>query len=149
MDSYEINKKTLVIIPLSHNLSKVVEEDQEFLVNKGSTSIIDHSCKYFGSSFLGRHEGTKSLIGINYKVPILVEETNNIIFFPTCSFRQDDCYWISLEHIEKYDAINGCSRIYFKNGFQILVDISAGSLENQILRSTKLESIMRKRRKIS
>lgn len=149
MSDYEINSKTLVIIPLSHNLSKVVEEEKEFLVNMNSTDIVDHSCKFFGSSFLGRHEGTKELLGVNYKVPILIEETNNIIFFPTCSSRLSNCYWISLEHIDQYNKYKEISKITFKNGYELIVNISLGSLENQILRSTRLESVMRKRRKIS
>lgn len=149
MNDYEINSKTLVIIPLSKNLSKVVEEEQEFIVNMNSTEIIDHSCKYFGSSFIGRHEGAKNLIGINYKTPIIIEETRNIIFFPTCSYRLNNCYWISLEHIDYYNKYKQFSKIKFKNGYELVVNISVGSLENQILRSTRLESVIRKRRKMS
>lgn len=148
MDNYEINSKTLVIIPLSNNFSKVVEEENEYIVNKKTTDIIDHSCKFFGSSFLGRHEGSKELIGVSYKAPILIEETNNIIFFPTCSARLDNCYWISLEQINKYSSYEGLSKITFKNGYELIIDISIGSLENQILRSTRLESVIRKRIKI-
>ncbi len=149
MDNYEINRKTVVIIPLSNNKSKVVEEDREYIVLRKSTEIVDHSCRYFGSSFLGRHEGTKNLIGVSYKTPILIEETNNIIFFPTSSSRADDCYWISLEQINDYNDYEGNSKIIFKNGYELILNISIGSLENQILRSTRLESVIRKRRKIS
>ena len=36
---------------------------------------MDDSCKYFGSSYQGRYEGTKNLIGMNYKLPIIIEES--------------------------------------------------------------------------
>lgn len=147
MDFYEINSKTLAIVPISKNISKIIEEENVFLINKNATEIVDHSCRYFGSSYLGRHEGTKSMIGINYKTPILIEETRNIIFFPTCSVRLDNCHWIALDKIKDYQRCSKVSKVVFKNDFELVLDISIGILENQILRSTLLESIVRKRRK--
>ena len=74
-NNYEINSETIAIIPVAQNVSKVIELHQSLIVNKSTTEIIDESCKFFGSSYLGRHEGTKNLIGINYKSPIIVEES--------------------------------------------------------------------------
>lgn len=144
--SYEINSSTLAIIPLSKNNSKVIEEDEIITVSKTTTEIIDDSCKFFGSSYLGRHEGTKNIIGVNYKAPIVVEETNEIIFFPTSSPRFDNCSWIALKKISKYKKEKGKTIIIFKNGYELPVSISTGSLENQILRSTLLESVLRSRK---
>lgn len=146
VENYEINSSTLAIIPISKEISKVIEEDNVITVNKNTTDIIDDSCKYFGSSYLGRHEGTKNLIGINYKSPIVIEESKEIIFFPTSSPRFDNCYWISLKKILKYKKETGKTIVVFKNGFELPINISTGSLENQILRSTLLESVLRNRR---
>jgi len=146
MEECEINSNTLVIISINDKQAKVIEEQNMYIINKNSNEIIDHSCKYFGSSYLGRHEGTKNLIGINYKTPILIEETKNIIFFPTCSMRLSDCIWISLNKIKDYYKYNRNSKILFKNGYELELNISIGSLENQILRSTLLESVLRKRK---
>jgi len=143
---YEINQNTLAIIPINKEQSKIVEENNVYIINKKTIEIIDHSCKYFGSSFNGRHEGTKNMIGVNYKTPILVEETRNIIFFPTCSTRLCDCHWISLNKINNYISCNNNSKVIFKNGYELELNISYGSLENQILRSTLLESVIRKRK---
>ena len=68
--------------------------------------IIENSCRYFGSSYNGRHIGTKNLTGINYKSPIIIEETKNIIFFPTTSPKQSDCSWISLKYINISNEIS-------------------------------------------
>lgn len=146
LTNYEINSSTLAIIPLSKNSSKVIEENEILIVNKNTTEIIDDSCKFFGSSYLGRHEGTKNIIGINYKAPIVIEESNEIIFFPTSSPRFENCSWISLKKILKYKKENKNTIIIFKNGYQLPINISAGSLENQILRSTLLESVLRSRK---
>lgn len=144
--NYEINSSTLAIIPISKNVSKIIEEEEIITVNKTTTEIIDDSCKFFGSSYLGRHEGTKNLIGIHYKAPIVIEESNDIIFFPTASPRFDNCYWISLKKILKYKKEDGKTIIVFKNGYELPINISTGSLENQILRSTLLESVLRSRK---
>lgn len=146
MDKYEINKSTLAIIPISKNCSKVIEQENDYIINNSTTNIIDHSCKFFGSSYNGRYEGTKNLVGFNYKSPIIIEESKEIIFFPTSSPRFDNCSWISLNNIEKYIKKENISSIYFKNGLIMDLEISYSSLENQILRATMLESKLRQRK---
>lgn len=144
MNNYEINSSTLVISSIDNNKSKIIETDNIYIINKPVIDIIDHSCKYFGSSYKGRNEGTKTIIGMKYKNPILIEESKNIIFFPTCSSRLNECMWISLNNIKNYIKFEGNSKIIFKNDYELYVNISYGSLENQILRSTLLDSKLRK-----
>lgn len=146
INNYEINQSTLAIIPIDDNKSKVIEEDNIIDIEKKNTGIIDDSCRFFGSSYIGRHEGTKSLLGINYKSPIVIEESKEIIFFPTASPRVDDCHWISLKHVDKLLKNNGRTKILFKNGQELDLNVSFGSLENQLLRATRLQSIMRDRK---
>lgn len=146
LDEYSISKNTLAIIPIDSKRSEVYEYEDTFIINKNSTKIVDDSCKFFGSSLNGRHEGTKNLIGVSYKSPIIVEETSEMIFFPTNSPRISDCTWVSLNNLEDYNKNNGKTQLCFKNGKKIDVDISFNSIENQVLRSTRLESILRKRK---
>ena len=145
ISEYEIHSDTLAIIPVDSNSSKVIERDKIIFIKKNTTEIIDDSCKYFGSSFNGRHEGTKNMIGVNYKSPILIEETRNLIFFPTTSPRYKNCYWISLNNIKNYEKLNNYSKIIFNNELELSINISYGSLQNQILRATLLESVLHKR----
>lgn len=137
-ERYEINKSTLVLIPKGEKQTKVYEEEREFIINKTPLEIIDDSCRFFGSSYLGRFEGTKSLVGYNYKSPIIIEETNKIIFFPTTSPRLAECIWVSLNNIKDYLSENNYSLLILKNNKKIKINISFNTLENQILRSTKL-----------
>lgn len=147
LDNYEININTLAIIPVKQKLSRVIEKDNIYLVSKSTTSIIDNSCRYFGCSLDGRHKGTKEMIGVSYKSPIIIEETNNIIFFPTSSPRFDDCYWICLNNIKKSIKNNNSSQIIFNNNYELNLNISYESLNNQILRATLLDSTLTKRKK--
>lgn len=148
IDNYEINKSTLAIIPIDEKSSKIFEEEENFIINKSVSQIINSSCKYFGSSYNGRYEGAKSLLGMSYKLPIIIEETQEIIFFPTSSPRFNNCSWISLKNINNYEKNKNGVIINFKNGLNLELDLSIFSLENQIFRALRLENIL-KRRKLS
>ena len=145
MDSYEINKDTCAIISVDKNITKVLEKDSEYYVNQTTYEIMDNSCQYYGSTCEGRIKGTKMILGSNYKVPIVVEETNDIIFFPTESPSSESCSWLSLNQIEHYEASGGFTKVSFFNGKEIVVKMSVSSFENQILRANRLESLLKKR----
>ena len=143
---YEINYDTQLLCPIDINKTKIVEKETEYIIEVSAQKVLEHSCEYFGSSFEGRKEGTKKLLGITHKSPIIVEESRKIIFFPTSSPDNYDCMWINLEKIEKfYKTGNKRSEILFKNGNILPLDISYGSLTNQILRATRLKYILEER----
>ena len=86
-------------ISLEKNSAGVDGNNIRVSVDNSVMNIIENSCEYFGSSYLGRHEGTKKLIGITHKAPIIIEESKNLIYFPTTSPRLTDCVWIALNSI--------------------------------------------------
>lgn len=145
--NYEINEGTLAVIPIESRKSKVLEDGEEYIIECTPYEILDYSCKYFGSSYEGRKEGTKSILNINYKVPIVVENSRNLIFFPTNSPSSEDCIWISLKNIKKIvEEDFNCTKIEFNSGVSIVVPISKRTIENQILRASRLDLIMRDRK---
>ena len=147
MNEYKINKNTVAIIPISKTESKILELEKEFIIKKSVKNLIDESCIFFGSSYKGRLKGTKALININYKSPIIIEESSEIIFFPTSSPRFENCIWLSLENIKDYkkNKYNN-STIIFKNNRLLKLELSYYSLNNQILRSIKLNMVLKKRK---
>lgn len=146
MDGYEINKETIALIPISNNETKIIEVSNEFIIKKNIMKLIDYSCKYFGSSFEGRYNGTKNLIGVSHKAPIIIEESTSIIFLPTSSPRVDRCSWINLNYINKFYEHKNGTEVIFLNGKSYVFDISHLSFENQLLRATRLESVLRRRK---
>ena len=143
---YEITFDTQVILPVDNKSSRIIENNESYVVNVTPMQILEHSCEYFGSSFDGRKDGTKKLLGITHKSPIIVEESRKIIFFPTTSPDRNDCIWINLEKINKYyKSSQKKSIIEFKNGDIIEFDVSIGSLTNQILRASRLKYILEER----
>ena len=148
MGEYEINENTLALIPV-RGKTRVYEMYDSFIIDKSVSSVVEESCQYFGSSLLGRQKGTFSLIGVTHKAPIIIEESREMIFFPTTSPRLNTCSWIALKNIEKYYSKKNNICIEFKNNSSLEFDLSFGVIDNQILRATRLESVLRKRKKIT
>ena len=71
MEDYEISSATLAIVPLGEEISKVYEEEDEYIIQKSANSIIKDNCEFYGSSYEGRCIGTKALTGIKTKYPII------------------------------------------------------------------------------
>ncbi len=145
MNNYEINIETLAIFPYGKKKSKIIEMKREIIVDCSPINIINNSCKFFGSSYKGRLYGTKNIIGIDYKSPILIEESKKVIFFPTKSPRVLSCAWISSNNIQSYEKITKGTEIKFYGGKKIKIELSYGIFDNQVLRATHLESALNKR----
>lgn len=143
--NYEINEGTLAILA-KNKKSLILEDDKKYVVDSLPFDVVDHSCKYFGSSYEGRKEGTKEILHINYKVPIIVDNSRNLIFFPTNSPLSDDCSWLSLKSIKSIKEGNfNTTDVIFNNGVSINIPVSKRTMDNQILRASRLDLIMRNR----
>ena len=145
--NYEISKGTLAIVPNGEETSLVYEDENRYYIKEKPFKIMEESCKYFGSSYDGRKESAKSILGAEYKVPIIVEDSENIVLFPTTSPRSSECAWISLRNIKNIEKIDaGTTKIVFNNDKNVIIPISYRSIENQISRASRLELIMNRRK---
>jgi len=144
---YELNKGTLAILPNGNESSLIYEDESRYIIDNSPMHIMEESCKYFGSSYEGRKDGAKNILGAEYKIPIIIEDSNNIIVFPTTSPRSDDCAWISFGRVETFYKIDdNNTKIVFDNGKEIIVPCSFRSIENQVSRSARLKFILTKRK---
>lgn len=144
--TYRINADTLAIIPIGKKKSKVYESDNVLIIEKNAKRIIAENCEYFGSSYTGRKKGTMEMIGVTHKAPIVIEEASNMIFFPTCSPRLNNCGWISLNNLDSYRPYDDNSILRFQNNLTLQVGVSNKIINNQVLRATRLESVITKRK---
>ncbi|MDC3417247.1 competence protein ComK [Aquibacillus salsiterrae] len=144
--NYEITPLTLAVLAEEidgHYTSVVMEDDQRFFVNKPPSRLIDYACKFFGSSLRGRQEGTKGICGITHKAPISIDPSSGMYFFPTSSPLNPDCSWISHSHIDRILKIStDHSAIIFKNGSNVTLEISHGSLLNQLQRTAQFRYLL-------
>jgi len=141
---YEISRGTLAILPENKENSIVYEDDNKYIIDQTPFNIMEESCKYFGSTYEGRKNGAREILGAEYKVPIVIEDSDNLIVFPTTSPFADDCVWVSLKRvrkIEKNDSNN--TKIIFDNNKEIIVPCSYRTIENQLSRASRLDLILR------
>lgn len=146
MKNYEINLNTC-LIKGENNKSEIIETDKSYYVEKKPTDIINYSCEYFGSSLEGRIKGSKRMLGMLYKLPIIVEESNEIVFMPTTSIRQSNCWWINIANIKNYKSKGDQVEVEFVGGKTCDIQLSYFSFENQLFRATKLLILLQKRKK--
>ena len=147
MKNYIINEETIAVIPINRKSTKIIEKNRILIENINSMKIIKKSCEYYGNTYIGRREGSKILINIKYKAPIIIEESKNIIFFPLNSPRLEECIWISLKNIISYKKNKNKTSILLINNRHFEVNISYESFNNQYLKATKLDYILNMRKK--
>lgn len=144
---YEFNKGTLAIIPNGKESSLIYEDESRYIIEDNPLNIMEGSCKYFGSTFDGRIQGAKDILEAEYKVPIIIEDSNNLVVFPTSSPRSNDCCWISLNRVDNiYRIDNDNTKIVFDNEREIIVPCSFRSIENQFSRASRLKTVLHKRK---
>lgn len=147
MNKYEFSKGTLAIIPNGEDGSLVLEDTDKYIIEAKPFKIMEDSCKYFGSSYEGRKEGAKNILGAEYKVPIVIEDSSNLIAFPTTSPQASDCAWISLKRVYNIFKIDNYStKIVFDNNEEIIVPCSFRSVENQLSRASRLDLVLKNRK---
>ena len=146
MESYEVNKDTVALVPKGESKTIVYELDDSFIVDESPLQIMEESCEYFGSSFDGRVIGTSKLVGYTHKVPIIVEESKDLIFFPTLSPKNNDCSWLSYKHISKIEKYKEKTMIELLNGKKIIINASNAIIDNQLYRCFRLKNTLQNRK---
>ena len=144
---YEIDLSTLMLIGIDEFTTKIITTDKEFIVSDSCKNIINHSCKYFGSTLTDRVKATNRLVNLASKTPIVIEESRNIIFFPLKSTREKVNTWISFNHLDKYEKNGDNTVLKFKNGSQVSLKFSYYIIDNQVTRSLILDYEINNRRK--
>ncbi|WP_238985087.1 competence protein ComK [Bacillus kwashiorkori] len=143
---YLITEETMMLIPkqLAGGLGTIaLEQDSAILIKKSPLSIIKQNCKNGFSNYDSKVETTKKLIGVNYKVPVPINELPTIIFFPTESPKSPTCYWISFEHIKSLKLEDSqVTEVEFSNNQKLFVPVSETIIEKQWMKSGMLKSIL-------
>lgn len=147
---YEVNPLTMAIFTKQElngqQRTFVMEEDEEISVNGSPLKLIEYACLFFGASLKGRQEGTRGICGITHKTPITIDPSSGMYFFPTNSPKNPKCAWISHSHIDKVRKRNGrFSEIVFKNGKTIVINVSYGSMLNQVQRTAHFRFLLDER----
>lgn len=146
MENYLINKNTYALIP-TYVGTKIICKEGIFFTNENVNNIVNRSCIFYGSTLNGRISACREILGVRYKVPIMVSELNNIILIPTAAIRNDDCGWLNLYAVDNYYKKNDdLVEIIFKDNQKLVLRLSFCILDNQILKASRLDNIIRGRK---
>ncbi len=146
IDDFVINPLTLAILPMEYEgklYSKVyqLDEETELFVPFKPLDLIKSACITYGSSYEGRKDASRYLIGITHKIPISIDPTNSIYFFPTNSPDKSTCGWIAYDHVKTYSKVDTSNTLVtFHNNVSIVIPISRYSFDNQIKRTALLHT---------
>jgi competence protein ComK len=144
---HEVSPYTMAVVASRNEegvlISYILDDNAEYISSQSPSKIMDAACMFFGSSLKGRQEGTRNVSGLTHKVPISIDPAAGMYFFPTYSPLSPKCSWINHSHIEEVlRSPEGNSEIIFKNGKNITLDVSYGSLINQIHRTAQFRFLL-------
>lgn len=146
IEEYFINEDTLLLVPKDKKTTKIYDINGEYIIKKNIFDVVDESCQYYGSNYNGRYVSAKKTLDMDYKLPIIIDEVKEVVLFPTCSPKLNNCIWICVNNVENYSKNKKNSVIKFTNGKTYDVNITINVLENQILRATMLLMKLKKRK---
>ena len=137
---YKVNIDTLALVPNGHCSSHVIENSNSYVLNKSTFRVIEDSCEYFGVDYKSRVKNSINFINSKYKTPIIVQETNRLIFFPITSPSRGNTTWISFNNIDNYYPCKNKKNtiVLFKNGKEMKIDVSFYSFNQQYLKASKI-----------
>lgn len=142
---YEINDETIALIPVNSHTTRVIELSKEYIIPQATFNIMEENCEYYGSTYEGRVKAAQKILNFSYKLPLLVEETERIIFFPTKASINKECCWINHNFVTKREKCGKNIKVQFQNGLEEEFEISKLSFENQLMRANMLDSMLTKR----
>jgi competence protein ComK len=142
---YEINEETMAIIPINEKNTKIIEISKEYIIPQPTFEILEENCEYYGSTYNGRIKSAQKILNFSYKIPLLIEESEKLIFFPTKSYSSEDCCWINHNYVKSREKVGNKTKVIFENGIEKEFNISKLSFENQLLRAGMLDAIISKR----
>src|SRR5699024_4852033 len=141
--SYEVTPLTMALLSKTNDeglvQTVVLEESQHYFVSPPPTKVMDKACEYYGQSLQGLQKGTKNVSNITNKAPIAIDSRSGMYFFPTASPSKKTCSWLSHTHITNIFPIHNGSgtEVIFNNEHRIAVNISFGSIQNQMHRTAQ------------
>lgn len=143
----EITPSTMAIFPYLNRKgglhSRILEKDAEYFVKKSPSKVIDIACRYFGIDLKARQEGTKQITNWTHKLPISIDSYSRMYFFPSVSPTNPKCVWLNHSYIKGIEKIEKKrTKVIFKNSISIIIDVSYGSMDNQINRTAQYRFIL-------
>ncbi len=136
LKEYEAHSDTLAVVAYRDPVyqSIIYEKKDIYLCQQTPTKIIQASCQPNGASYGGRKDYANYATGKRYKLPILIQESRNVLAFPTHSTDHMDCSWIFATHVNTFYSYqnNKATIVIFKSDLELILPISAAIFRRQL-----------------
>lgn len=139
LSEYLITTSTIMVKSIDNNSSMIYDLAGEYVSKMNTNNIIESSCYFYGSSYDARLNWSKEILNTKIKLPVVIEESKNIIFFPTRSISNDDCIWLSYNNIVRIERNGNSSNVYFGDNRVYSIDVSYDILDRQMYNCLRLE----------
>ncbi|MEX3621466.1 competence protein ComK [Viridibacillus arvi] len=126
-----ITTNSFVLSPLFEGemKSKVMTRDGYLYSTLTPIQLLEKICIRYGSTFQGRIDAVKELLGYSKKLPLYIGE--GIYAYPTRSPYHPECVWV-FYHSYRYEAYSkGQTILYFDHGEIVILDISLHTVKEQ------------------
>lgn len=144
---HEITPLTMAVLAHQdkngNTISHILEEKEEYYINRTPSDLIEEACMFFGASLKGRQDGTSEICGFTHKLPVSIDPGSGMYFLPTESPSNLNCSWLGHTHIYKLDRLEDLrTELTFSNGKTIILDVSYGSMLNQVNRTAQYRYLL-------
>lgn len=96
--------------------------------------LINELCMRYFITYKARRQCVVHHLGYAYKTPIPISNRDSLHVFPTASPRSRECVWLFLHQIDGVAADAKRTKIIFKNGYELTIDVPKHIIQTQMER---------------
>ena len=129
------------------NGTMVMEKNRKFTVELDCFKLLKKSCRWYGNSYNMQREFIIDKFNYYIKTPIIMSNSDKLLFFPTSSPTSKECIWVCYNNVDRYakDEYKNYTKIYFKGGKILNINASYTTIDNQITRCIRIEKFLEDR----
>lgn len=139
MLNYKITKNTVAILKQKRQ-TKIFDVNNSQVFNIGIKSLLEKNCNYYDTSLNLIKKRVKSILNIQYKVPIIIGDN---ILIQLNSLKCEDAIFLMLDKIIDYQYYNNILHIYCVNNNVFKLKISLNQFEKILVKAIKLNNILK------
>jgi len=132
-----MNPNEVLYLRPTPNGTLMVTEQQTLHIQENAQDYLAGWCLALGSSLRGSADVVRHHLDVKQKLPVLVDPTDRLLFFPTLSKEHPECVWINYAKIRKLKALTTGTLVIFGQR-ELEVDIGIRSIRMQVRRCEKL-----------
>lgn len=132
-----MNPNEVLYIRVHQRKTQIVAETQTLMIEEKAVDLLENWCLTFGSSLRGSADVVKHHLNVTQKLPLLVDPSGRLFFFPTLSHEHPECIWINAAKVRRLKDLGRKTLVQFHKD-DLEVDIGIRSLRMQLKRCDKL-----------